>query len=161
MTMEKTYGTTQAQNGLVKVGSKWIAFYGFFTDPDTGGTYEYRRTFYKKPTLDQLKQIITAQINAEIDKKILSGFVWRDMPVWLSSENQFNYKAAFDLAVQTGGATLPVRFKFGTDENPQYHTFSDLDELTDFYTKALAFVDATLNEGWEVKDSIDWSVYDV
>ena len=40
------------------------------------------------------------------------------MPVWLSSENQFNYKAAYDLAVQTGGATLPVTFKFGTDEVP-------------------------------------------
>lgn len=159
--MEKIYGTTKAQNGLVNAGSKWIAFYGLFTDPDTGSTYEYRQTFYRKPTLDQLKQVITAQINAETDRKILSGFVWRDMSVWLSQENQFNYKAAFDLAVHTKGATLPVRFKFGTDENPQYHTFNDLDELTDFYTKALAYVDATLNEGWDVKDSIDWSVYDV
>lgn len=158
--MEKIYGTDKAQNGLVRVGRKWIVFYGFFTDPDTGSTYEYRHTFTEKPTLAQVKQLITAQINADIDQKILTGFVWNDMPVWLSSENQFNYKAAFDLAVQTQGATLPVRFKFGTDENPQYHTFSDLEEFTDFYTKALAFVDATLNEGWDVKDSIDWSVYE-
>ncbi len=158
--MEKIYGTDKAQNGLVRVGRKWIVFYGFFTDPDTGSTYEYRHTFTEKPTLAQVKQLITAQINADIDQKILTGFVWNEMPVWLSSENQFNYKAAFDLAVQTQGATLPVRFKFGIDENPQYHTFSDLEEFTDFYTKALAFVDATLNEGWDVKDSIDWSVYE-
>jgi hypothetical protein len=59
------------------------------------------------------------------------------MPVWLSSENQFNYKAAYDLAVQTGGATLPVTFKFGTDEVPQYREFVTLEELTDFYTKAM------------------------
>lgn len=158
--MEKIYGTDKAQNGLLKVGRKWIVFYGFFTDPDTGSTYEYRYTFIEKPTLTQVKAVITEQINSDIDRKILSGFVWNGMPVWLSSENQFNYKAAYDLAVQTGGASLPVRFKFGTDDNPQYHTFNELDELTDFYTKALSFVDSTLNEGWDIKDSIDWSVYE-
>lgn len=157
--MEKIYGTDKAQNGLVKVGRKWILFYGLFTDPDSGSTYEYRHTFTQEPTISQIKEIITAQINADIDLKILSGFVWNGMPVWLSTENQFNYKAAYDLAVQTGGATLPVRFKFGTDNNPQYHTFNDLEELTDFYTKALDFVNTTLNDGWDEKDSIDWSVY--
>jgi hypothetical protein len=40
------------------------------------------------------------------------------MPVWLSTENQFNYKAAFDLATQTGGKSLPVTFKFGSTNNP-------------------------------------------
>ena len=159
--MEKIYGTDKAQNGLVKVGRKWIVFYGFYQDPDTGSSYEYRYTFKEKPTLAQVKEVIIAQINADIDRKILSGFVWRGMSVWLSTENQFNYKAAYDLAVQTSGAKLPVRFKFGTDEEPRYHTFSDLQEFTDFYTKAMAYVDATLNEGWEEKDSIDWSVYDV
>lgn len=159
--MEKIYGTDKAQNGLVKVGRKWIAFYGFFTDPDTGSGYEYRHTFTEKPTITQVKKIITAQINSDIDRKILCGFVWKDMPVWLSSENQFNYKAAFDLAAQTGGANLPVRFKFGTDDEPQYYTFSNLEDLTDFYTKALKYVDSILNEGWKEKDSIDWSVYDI
>ena len=51
-----------------------------------------------------------------------------DAPVWLSTENQYNYKAAYDLAVQTGGETLPVTFKFGSDEQPEYHTFEKLDE---------------------------------
>lgn len=157
--MERIYGTDKAQNGIMNVGRRWIVFYGLFTDPDSGSTYEYRHTFTEKPSLVQIKEVITAQINADIDRKILSGFVWNGMPVWLSSENQFNYKAAYDLAAQTNGATLPVRFKFGTDDNPQYHTFNNLEELTDFYTKALAYVNATLNDGWDVKDSIDWSVY--
>lgn len=116
--------------------------------------------FDHKPTLDEVKELITAQINADIDNKILTGFVWNDMPVWLSSENQFNYKAAYDLAAQTGGATLPVRFKFGIGDVPTYHTFNDLAELTDFYTKALAYVNTTLNNGWEAKDNIDWSKYE-
>ena len=41
--------------------------------------------------------------NKQTDEKILSGFVWKGMKVWLSAENQFNYKAAFDLAMQTAG----------------------------------------------------------
>ena len=30
------------------------------------------------------------------------------MNIWLSSENQFNYKVAYDLALQTNGANLPI-----------------------------------------------------
>lgn len=159
--MEKIYGTDKAQNGLVNVGRKWIAFYGLFTDPDTGSTYEYRHTFTEKPTLAQVKEIIKSQINADTDRKILCGFVWNGMPVWLSSENQHNYKSAYDLAVQTGGAILPVKFKFGTDDNPQYHIFRDIEDLQDFYFKAFKFINDALEAGYDMKDSIDWSVYEV
>ena len=79
--------------------------------------------FIGKPGPDTIKSVITGWYNDQTDREILSGFVYEDMPVWLSSENQFNYKAAYDLAVQTGGAMLPVTFKFGTDEEPQYRTF--------------------------------------
>lgn len=81
------------------------------------------------------------------------------MPVWLSTENQFNYKASYDLAVQTGGANLPIRFKFGTDEEPIYHDFTSVDELTDFYTGAMAFINETLQDGWKQKDSINICTY--
>ena len=72
--------------------------------------------FIGKPGPDTIKSVITGWYNDQTDREILSGFVYEEMPVWLSGENQFNYKAAYDLAVQTGGATLPVTFKFGTDE---------------------------------------------
>ena len=81
------------------------------------------------------------------------------MPIWLSSENQFNYKTAYDLAVQTNGASLPIKFKFGTDESPVYYTFESLEDFSDFYMSAVAHVNTVLNEGWEKKDSIDWEVY--
>jgi hypothetical protein len=70
------------------------------------------------------------------------------MQVWLSTENQFNYKAAYDLAVQTQGATLPVMFKFGTTDKPVYYTFEDMETFTDFYTKAIHYVNTNLSEGW-------------
>ena len=48
--------------------------------------------------------------NSQTDAAILSGFAYNGAHVWLSVENQYNYKAAYDLAVQTGGETLPVTF---------------------------------------------------
>lgn len=113
-----------------------------------------------KPSLEQLKKLVLDAINKEVDEKILSGFVWKDMPVWLSTENQFNYKAAYDLAVMSQGQSLPVTFKFGTTESPVYYTFETLDDISDFYISAMAYINSTLAEGWKLKDSIDWSVYE-
>lgn len=113
-----------------------------------------------KPSLEQLKKLVLDAINKEVDEKILSGFVWKDMPVWLSTENQFNYKAAYDLAVMSQGQSLPVTFKFGATESPVYYTFETLDDISDFYISAMAYINSTLAEGWKLKDSIDWSVYE-
>ena len=113
-----------------------------------------------KPSLEQLKKLVLDAINKEVDEKILSGFVWKDMPVWLSTENQFNYKAAYDLAVMSQGQSLPVTFKFGATESPVYYTFETLDDISDFYISAMAYINTTLAEGWKLKDGIDWSVYE-
>lgn len=113
-----------------------------------------------KPSLEQLKKLILDAINKEVDEKILSGFVWKDMPVWLSTENQFNYKAAYDLAVMSSGQSLPVMFKFGTTDNPVYYSFGTLEDISDFYISAMAYINTCLAEGWKLKDSIDWSVYE-
>lgn len=112
-----------------------------------------------KPSLTYIQNLILGWHNKQIDEKILSGFKWNDMPVWLSSENQFNYKAAYDLAVQTGGANLPVTFKFGSTDEPVYHTFATLEELNSFYLSAMKYINDTLAEGWKEKDAIDWNAY--
>ena len=112
-----------------------------------------------KPSVQEIKNIILDEYNKEIDEKILSGFVWNEIPVWLSTENQFNYKSAYDLAIQTNGASLPITFKFGTTKNPIYHTFNELDDISDFYVKAMNYTINTLNEGWTLKDNLEWGVY--
>lgn len=126
--------------------------------PGTGVNYE-EVEFTHKPTIDEIKKIIVDWYNDKIDNSILKDFVWNGMPVWLSMENQFNYKAAFDLAAQTSGKSLPITFKFGTDDKPVYHEFKTLEDITDFYVKAVAFKDTVLSEGWKTKDSFDFSPY--
>lgn len=154
--MEKIFGATERHDQLIVFGTnRAMLIYGYGEEDGQG--FDYRQTFDHKPTEEEIRDVIVEQINANTDEKILTGFVWQDKKVWLSTENEFNFKAAYDLAVQTGGATLPVKFKLGEDGSglPVYHTFTELSEFTDFYTKAIAFVNLTLNEGWLEKDSID------
>ena len=140
------------------VKGKWRVRWDVRKNED--GTADYmEEEFGHRPTKDEVKSLVIAWYNAKVDEAILSGFTYEDMPVWLSAENQFNYKSAYDLAVQTTGATLPVTFKFGTDGQPQYRKFETLDELTDFYVKAMAYIQTTLATGWKEKDAIDWSAY--
>lgn len=156
--MEKRYGATKRNDCLMQIGrSKWELIYGYGSNGETG--WDWRERFYHKPTLDEIKEVVLAQINRNTDEKILCGLTWKDMLIWLSTENQFNYKAAYDLAVQTEGASLPVKFKFGTDDSPVYYTFNTLDELKEFYTTSLNFVQQTLAEGWSEKDNVDWNVF--
>ena len=112
-----------------------------------------------KPTDEEIKDLVRTWYNEQTDTAILSGFSYGNAKVWLSQENQYNYKMAYDLAVQTDGRTLPVTFKFGTDETPVYRTFDTLDELTDFYTNMVAYIQTTLADGWKKKDALDLSKY--
>lgn len=52
-----------------------------------------------------------------------------------------------------------MTFKLGTDDVPEYYEFSNVEELGDFYTKAMAYVQGVLANGWEEKDTIDISKY--
>lgn len=130
-------------------------------DPETGLETETElatwaeEIFHGIPTEAQMREVVNRYYNQVTDRRILEGFRWNGVPVWLSTENQFNYKATHDLAVQTGGATLPVTFKLGTDEEPSYVTFNTVDEISAFYTAALAYIQECYTDGWKQKDAFD------
>ena len=122
--------------------------------------WEFEEIIFKhKPSLEEIKTLITDYYNKCCDKEILSGFVYNNLPVWLSQENQLNYKSAFDLAKQTNSSNLPVKFKFGTDIEPQYFVFETLEKLEDFYIKMNQFIHSTLEKNWNLKDDINWEQY--
>ena len=116
-------------------------------------------TFSYIPSLSEIKEIITEYYNQKINEEILNGFVWNNIKIWLTSENQFNYKAAYDLAFQTNGQTLPITFKFGDNETPIYYEFKTLEELSNFYISSIKYIQNTLEKGWQKKDSIDWNIF--
>ena len=114
------------------------------------------------PSLEQIKAAVYADINRQTDEKILTDFVWNDMPVYLSDENPRNFSEAQRIAMFMPDSILPVTFKLGeyTEGNPVYHTFETSEELTGFYLQAVAFINQCLAYGWERKDGIDWTPYE-
>lgn len=150
-------GAERRQDSITRLSAtNYLLIFGYGEEDGQG--YNWRKYYDHKPTTAELKEDIVKLIDSETDNTILTGFKWQGKNVYLSTENQMNFKAAYDLAVQTGGQTLPIKFKLGEDLecNAVYHVFSELEEFADFYTKAVAFVVTSLNEGWEEKDGIDY-----
>ena len=87
--------------------------------------------------------------NMDCDMKILKSMKWKEHNVWLSIENQFNYKAFYDLAVSKD-VTFPTTFKIGDE----YYTFTEFSDLKDFYLSCLAHIEACLAVCWQNKKAI-------
>ena len=117
-------------------------------------------TFDYIPSLNEIKCVICDFYNKQIDEKIINGLVWKDMKIHLSTENQFNYKAMYDLAIQTNGEILPLTFKFSkNDEDNVYYEFKTIEDLSNFYLTSIKHIQKTLSDGWLKKDSIKWNFY--
>ncbi len=156
-------GATERNDELVEISTKkYLLIFGYGTDADGNG-YTFRKYYDHKPTRKELREDIDALVNAQTDSRILTGFVWNGKPVYLSTENQSNFKTAYDIARDTDGANLPIRFKLGEDADgaPIYHTFTKFEPLQDFILKASNFVNDTLNEGWREKDGVDYTALGV
>lgn len=136
------------------VRNKWRVRWDVQRKDDITAFY-MEHEFNHKPTVDEIQATVTAWINAQTENKILSGFTYEDAPVWLSAENQFNYQSACTLAVQSGGKSLPVTFKLGTDDKPVYKTFTTVEALQDFYTKIVRHILDTVADGWKQKDAFN------
>ncbi len=130
---------------------------------DSEGLNYMEEIFNHKPSVAEIKSLIIEWHNSQIDRKILKDFVWNDKPVWLSTENQFNFKSAYDLTVQLQGANLPVKMKLGelNDGSPSYYTFDTAEDFKDFYLASVEHIQTSLTNGWQTKDSIDWNEYEV
>lgn len=163
--MSKVYGLISEFAPVKEDASRVIIGYGMQPEADGEHATWYEVDFYKKngkPSLDAIKKAVKADINARTDERILKGFVWNGINVWLSEENQHNFSEAQRVAAAAPEAMLPAKFKLGEDENGDavYHTFETAAELTDFYYAAVAYVKQQLDAGWEEKDGIDWTPYD-
>ena len=133
--------------------SRVVIMYGL--NPTEGENAEwYQIEFYKKqgrPSFEQAKAAIIADINERVKALIIGGFVWNDKPVWLSEENQMNFAQA----------VVPVTFKIGEDADgdPIYQEFNTKTELKNFVEACVAWKQQCLSAGWAEKDSIDWTPY--
>jgi hypothetical protein len=129
--------------------------------------YEWYEIYISKKeksniSLQDVKDAILADIDAQTDAKILNGYEFTPdgateaITVWLSKESQTNFSEAHRLQI------VPVKFKLNEteDKQPIYHTFETFEELDRFYKGGVQYINQCLNEGWARKDAIDWTPYE-
>lgn len=148
----KQYGAEQEQNCLIVLAPDHsVIFVGYGTD-DLGG-YRWRKDYNHTPTVAEIRADVESLINERVAKTIRECMTYEGDPVWLSEENQLNFRSA---------PTTPVRFKLGEDSNghPVYRTFTSKTELNNFNKAVADYIAACLNDGWNEKGSIDYSVFE-
>ena len=133
--MEKVYGATGRQDGLYKIGrNKWELIFGFGKDSEQEQTgWNYRQRFSSKPSLDEIKAIITAQIEADYAEKLMAGFEWNGKRVEYSEERKSDFTGLIT-GLQGGLFQLPLTMNL-----------SDCPHKT-----------AVTNAKWQEKTSINW-----
>lgn len=150
--MEKIYGASAAQDGVVKVSNKsYILFFGY--GEDSMGGYNYRHRFDHKPTEEELRAVIEAHVNEQTQERIVGGYQWKGKQVWLSVENQQNYTSDYLAGV------LPVKVRVYNPYAEASGTVALLEtqeELADFYNGMVQHVRQCIEDGWSVKDSVDY-----
>lgn len=140
--------------------NKWRVRWDVQEDEDGATAQWMEEEFDHRPTPEEVKRLIVEWYNEQTERNILEGFEWEGWPVWLSQTNQQNYQSSYNLAKHTAGRNLPVTFKFGTDEEPHYHTFESVEELEEFYLATDRHIKTEVAAGWAKKDAIDLSAYE-
>ena len=133
--------------------SRLVIMYGLKEDGEKAEWYQL--DFYKKqgkPSFEQVKAAIIADINERITAKIIGGMTFEEKPVWLSIENQINFTTA----------SAPCRLKIGeeADGTPVYHEFGTKSDLKAFNDACLAWKNECLEAGRAEKENIDWEPYE-
>lgn len=134
--------------------SRVVIMYGM-TEAGEDKVEWYQLDFYKKqgkPSFDDAKAAIIADINERITDKIVGGMTFEGKPVWLSIENQINFTTA----------TAPCRLKIGEEDDgtPVYHDFETKATLKAFNDACLAWKNEQLETGRAEKEGIDWEPYE-
>ena len=152
----------------------YITVYLHVTEVDGGFECEpFTTEVDHRPALGDVRDAIIAHIDAETDEKILTGYQWtvlhgehagQTVYVWLSKENQDNFKAKHDAAIiYPDRVTFPFSYKISEDADHKaiYETFQNIGELATFYLGGLAYIDQCYGAGWVEKDAVDEWLEDV
>ena len=182
--MNKIYGNIEDFTLVKDERSRVVVSYGMVAEEDNVHATWYEVYLCKSqtgiPDLRAVRQAVEDDIDKQTDAKILNTFPWtilhgdnekpidqrdigREITVWLSRENQDNFKEAHRLACIDATKVVPIRFKLNEEEDKSaiYDTFETFEELNDFYLRAFNYIKVDcIDAGWARKDFIDWQPYE-
>lgn len=124
----------------------------------TSTAYYTKMFSLKKPSIYEIIDHINKVTDTYTNNKILRDFVWNGYEVWLSKENQLNYSSWLIIA-QDNEDIFPLCAKFKKDKKEIIYNFSNFDELKDFCTKMVKFINDCVIENRNIKANIDKDMY--
>lgn len=153
--MEKIYGGTERQDGLVKVGKSYYMYYGFGKDSeDAEQGYNYRHKFDHKPSHSEIKEQVLAAIDMHTRGRIMNGLIYEGYKINLTIENQLNY------AMFKSMGRYPVVIKVENSEGNEVTISLTKEEYASFYSSVQNHIKDCLQDCWQEKTSLDLSVFE-
>ena len=125
------------------------------------------------PNSIELKSAISEQYDSLIKDKILYGFYYykpiagtndREDKFWriyLSPENQMNLWNNYAIAKNMNGINLPYTVKCGDGYNIEYLEINTIAEFEDLLFQMSEFITQCQKDGWQEKDAINFSLFDI
>jgi len=114
--------------------------------------YLFNKEYKGKPTQETVTNDVLNELNSECEKEITEGFKYNEYSVWLSLENQQNYKMLYDYLKNGGTEQTKVKL-YDAQGNGVYMEF-DVKEYQPFYFAIIEHINATLSKYWDIKDNI-------
>lgn len=148
----KHYDGSEQPNNALLVNSEREVVLLYGQGEDELGKFRWQRDYDHVPTSAELRSDIEALVNALTEEKIRTGMRYEGKPIWLSEENQMNFRGLVP--------PMPFRYKVGENENgdPVYMEFYDENNLAAFCRAMSEHIYGCLQKGWEEKDGIDNAV---
>lgn len=164
MEIRTSYSTesTQLFECFNKVKNTYIVR---FDETKVDNGYKYQHFFVSgTDDIEVIKSTINNYYNELCSDEILKGFKLDSDIVWLSQENQMNYKIHYDFALVNNQNKLefkPIKIKIGDETESKYHTFQSFEEYQKFVFDYTEHIQNTISKYWNTKDAIDWSKYEI
>ena len=121
-------------------------------------SWNYEKLQYK-PSINDIKRIINNYYNNIIKNNIENNFIWNNMNIKLTLENQIDYKLLFDTTMLLDGTNLPEKVKFKNGNENIYYSFEDIDDMKNFIIAMNEHIRMNLNIGYDLKESVNYNDY--
>ena len=138
--------------------NKYIVSWGLTNIGGINYKWNYE-IFDKKPSINTIKKTINNYINSQTRYCIENKFRWNDMSIYLSIENQIDYKLLFDTTTLLEGSNLPAKVKFKINGESIYYNFETIEDMKDFIIAMNNHIRACLEVGNKAKEEINYDDY--